>query len=134
MKPALAVPLIRFEVFKGVLYLEKRLTEAAFTPRHLRVLELLCSQIAISIENAEFYDELEGLVEKRTAQLSEVNEDLEQANRRLEKLSQIDGLTGIANRRLFDECLQTEWKCHRRLARGLSLAMCDIDCFKRYND
>lgn len=46
----------------------------------------------------------------------------------------IDGLTGVANRRRFDECLDTEWRHCRRTASSLSLLMIDIDHFKLYND
>ena len=59
---------------------------------------------------------------------------LEQANAQLELQSATDGLTGIANRRRFDETLGTEWL---RAARGgtvLSLLMVDIDHFKLFND
>ena len=59
---------------------------------------------------------------------------LERANEQLLRLSTTDGLTGIANRRLFDQTLQNEWQ---RCARGqsrLSLLVIDIDHFKRYND
>ena len=46
----------------------------------------------------------------------------------------IDGLTGVANRRRFDEALQIEWHRCRRSNRPLTLLMIDIDHFKRYND
>ncbi|MEN9314282.1 MAG: hypothetical protein RIS35_675 [Pseudomonadota bacterium] len=60
--------------------------------------------------------------------------DLEQANAKLEELSATDALTGIANRRRFDEALDAQW---RRACRGgdqLSLLMIDVDHFKHYND
>ena len=59
---------------------------------------------------------------------------LQKANQKLNRLILIDGLTQIANRRRFDECLKQEWV---RMARGklpLSVIMCDVDCFKLYND
>jgi len=59
---------------------------------------------------------------------------LKEKNKELERLSNIDGLTGIANRRKFDECLQSEWKRLTRDASPLSLILCDIDHFKLYND
>ena len=46
----------------------------------------------------------------------------------------IDGLTGVANRRRFDEVLQIEWHRCRRSSKPLTLLMLDIDHFKRYND
>lgn len=59
---------------------------------------------------------------------------LERANEQLLRLSTTDGLTGIANRRLFDQTLQTEWQRCARNRASLSLLMIDIDHFKRYND
>jgi len=52
----------------------------------------------------------------------------------LENLSSTDGLTGIANRRRFDEALDCEWKRARRNQIGLSLILMDVDLFKDYND
>lgn len=53
---------------------------------------------------------------------------------RLRELSATDGLTGIANRRSFDEGLVREWERALRHGGPLSLVMADIDFFKRYND
>jgi diguanylate cyclase (GGDEF)-like protein len=52
----------------------------------------------------------------------------------LENLSSIDGLTGIPNRRYFDQELQQEWKRATRSQTPLSVIMMDIDFFKKYND
>jgi diguanylate cyclase (GGDEF)-like protein len=52
----------------------------------------------------------------------------------LERLATLDGLTGIANRRHFDERLQNEWSRASRANAPLSLIMADVDYFKRYND
>lgn len=52
----------------------------------------------------------------------------------LEALSFKDGLTGIANRRMFDSSLDTEWASARRSNQSLSLIVLDIDFFKQYND
>ena len=60
--------------------------------------------------------------------------DLNRLNDRLEKLSSLDGLTGIPNRRWFDEVYETEWKRADRNATPLSVIMMDIDYFKRFND
>lgn len=59
---------------------------------------------------------------------------LERANEQLLRLSTTDGLTGIANRRMFDQTLHTEWQRCARNRDSLSLLMIDIDHFKRYND
>lgn len=52
----------------------------------------------------------------------------------LEALSFKDGLTGVANRRMFDSILEVEWAHARRNNQPLSLIMIDIDYFKQYND
>ena len=59
---------------------------------------------------------------------------LQEANHKLEKLVNLDGLTHIANRRHFAEYLDLEWQRHQRDQNSLSLIMIDIDYFKRYND
>jgi len=59
---------------------------------------------------------------------------LERANEQLLRLSTTDGLTGIANRRMFDQTLQTEWQRCARNRSNLALLMIDIDHFKLYND
>jgi diguanylate cyclase (GGDEF)-like protein len=75
--------------------------------------------------------ESEKILEQRVA---ERTEQLEQANHRLNALSITDGLTGIANRRHFDTVLADEWKRMERLGQPISLAMIDVDWFKKYND
>ena len=57
-----------------------------------------------------------------------------QAMRRLELLSSLDGLTGISNRRHFDDFLSREWRRAAREGTPLSLILIDIDFFKKYND
>ena len=61
-------------------------------------------------------------------------EALERANAELQRQATIDGLTQIANRRQFDQQLDMEWRRLRRDREALSLILCDIDFFKRYND
>ncbi len=55
---------------------------------------------------------------------------LDDANQELIRLSSLDGLTGIANRRQFDETLLREWRRLGRQGRPLSMLLCDVDCFK----
>ena len=68
------------------------------------------------------------------AMLAKANETLETANRLLRTLAQQDGLTGLANRRRFDELLVDEFRRARRQELPLSVLMIDVDCFKAYND
>lgn len=57
-----------------------------------------------------------------------------EVERRLEAQAHTDGLTGISNRRLFDEVLEREWQSALRERAPLSLLFVDADHFKRYND
>jgi diguanylate cyclase (GGDEF)-like protein len=59
---------------------------------------------------------------------------LTEAHDHLALQAQSDGLTGIANRRRFDEVLETEFSRLRRSGAPLSLIFLDVDCFKAYND
>ena len=60
--------------------------------------------------------------------------ELKRQREKLKNLSLIDGLTGIANRRRFDEELGREWRRCRREKAAMALIMLDIDHFKVYND
>ena len=60
--------------------------------------------------------------------------ELKQYRDYLENMSYIDGLTGIPNRRRFDEYLESTWNLAVRASMSISLIMMDIDLFKQYND
>lgn len=84
----------------------------------------------LQLQRDEAYLEMKKLQE----QLTESNHKLEESNAMLQRLSTMDGLTGLANRRHFDETLQAEWKIGLRDKTVLSVIMIDIDYFKKYND
>ena len=94
-----------------------------FPPESLELLATLADQIAGAIRLA--------MAKRR---LEESNRQLREANVRLERLSMIDPLTGVWNRRHFDQTLDLEWRRARREQRPLSALMIDIDCFKLFND
>jgi len=77
---------------------------------------------------------LEKRVAEQTYELRDAVEQLRVANARLEELSFDDPLTGIANRRQFDETLRAEWSRARRTRSPLALVFIDIDWFKALND
>ena len=79
--------------------------------------------IILVLENGKLYVQLHNLRESDRAKTAE-----------LHRLSTIDALTGIANRRAFDEALSQEWRRMMRHGSALSLLMIDVDFFKRYND
>lgn len=69
-----------------------------------------------------------------TQKVAEQAAALQQANQKLKRLADLDGLTQVANRRRFDEYLKREWQRLRRERAPLSLILCDVDYFKQYND
>jgi diguanylate cyclase (GGDEF)-like protein len=66
--------------------------------------------------------------------LVHVTEQLNEANAKLQRLSATDGLTGIANRRMYDELAIREWRRCERMKKPLALVMIDVDHFKLFND
>jgi signal transduction histidine kinase len=77
-KSILCNPILNKGQLIGILYLENNLTVGAFTIDRLRILNLLSSQAAISLENAQLYSNLEEKVTQRTQELNEKNLHLEQ--------------------------------------------------------
>ncbi|RLU00247.1 diguanylate cyclase [Ketobacter sp.] len=82
----------------------------------------------------EANERLEASVAERTQALQAAMEELANANQRLQALSTQDGLTGIRNRRYFDEKLEQEWHRSLRNQESLGLLLIDIDFFKAFND
>ena len=87
-KSVICIPLVYRGIIKGILYLENNQVTDAFTSDHMKSLEILASQAAISLENSMYYDELikhrdhlEELVTERTRQLAVAKEQAESANR-----------------------------------------------------
>ena len=73
-------------------------------------------------------------LQARLVELQGTQEQLHLAAAELRTMSSVDGLTGVANRRRFDEALAHEWERAAHDGSALSLLMIDIDCFKPYND
>ena len=78
--------------------------------------------------------ELAAMVDARTRDLMVAHQQLEEKTWLADQLSRSDGLTGLANRRYFDEFIEDEWKRSSRAGMDLSLLMIDLDNFKEYND
>jgi diguanylate cyclase (GGDEF)-like protein len=151
----LCEPILQQGKVIGMLYLENNLMAGAFTQGRLELLRVISAQAAISIENASLYGQLENKVEERTQKLQDSlaiqerlytelqafsNEleatyaQLRDANRLLEERANTDGLTGLANRLRFSEHLEYSLGRCIRERLPLSLILCDLDNFKRYND
>ncbi|BCT92527.1 hypothetical protein LYSHEL_15510 [Lysobacter helvus] len=86
-----------------------------------------------SEETRSVFDAIAGQV-AGAIHLARVVGELESANRKLEQLSMSDGLTGIANRRCFDQRLSAEWEWLAGEGRELALVLADADAFKPLND
>ncbi len=82
-KSLLAMPILNYGKLIGVLYLENDLIEGVFTPERLELLNVLASQVAISIENAQFYNMMEKKVDERTAELQEALTDLKRSQQQI---------------------------------------------------
>ncbi len=122
MRASLTMPLEAMGHEVGFLFFSSQ-TAHVYTDDHARLLERISGQVSLAIEKSRLYDSL-----------LETTRQLEDANERLERAASTDGLTDVANRRVFDERLETEWRRCRRSQQPLSLLMIDIDHFKRFND
>lgn len=107
-------------------YIESR---RDYTPIIVFIIGVLFSMTAgkYTMSIITYSEEMEKQVNLRT-------KDLNEANKRLEELSKIDGLTKVYNRRYFDETYDKEFKIALRNSQSLALLMIDIDYFKNYND
>jgi diguanylate cyclase (GGDEF)-like protein len=74
------------------------------------------------------------ILEERIESLELRTQGLDQVNQNLQRLSYLDALTGLANRRHFEESLDLEWRRACRIGAALSLIMIDADYFKAFND
>lgn len=123
----LVAPLHSQGELRAMLILQNRMLHSAFNGDHLDAVQLIAGQLSVSIDNALLYASLEHKVAERTTELAA-------ANAELERLSMTDALTGVANRRRFDEELQDECLRAARNHTALALVILDIDHFKLYND
>ncbi|MDZ8079473.1 MAG: PAS domain S-box protein [Nostoc sp. SerVER01] len=116
VKAAMVVPILNGEHLWGLLITYQCATPRNWQPFEVNLLQQLASQVAIGIHQSLLYQRLQA------------------ANEELQRLATLDGLTQIANRRRFDEYLETEWHRLKREKMPLSLILFDVDFFKPYND
>lgn len=116
-------PLAPFERYKSLML---GITASSFIIAMFLLWHAITQQERIKAEQ-KYALELEQKVSERTR-------ELEAANKELQRISIIDGLTQLYNRRYFDETLEAEIRRLQRTASPLSLLICDIDHFKKYND
>ncbi|MBL7262282.1 diguanylate cyclase [Paractinoplanes lichenicola] len=123
----LVVPVLHGDTMRAVLVLANRQTSGLFTTDRLDAVKLITGQLVVSLNNAMLYASLEARVAERTHELAD-------ANAKLEELSQTDALTGLANRRRFEQALSAHHDRLRHSGLPYALLMVDVDFFKKYND
>lgn len=112
----LALPILQEDKLWGLLIAHHCRQSRQWEREEINLLQSLATQVAIAIQQASLFEQLEA------------------ANRELQRLASIDGLTKLANRRRFDEHLDVEWRRMTNEGKSLSLILCDVDYFKLYND
>jgi diguanylate cyclase (GGDEF)-like protein len=137
----LSVPLRSHGNTLGTLTLAKGSASRPYSAEDQTMLQNLADRVGLSLTNAKLFSEnvaqaeqlraanadLEARVAARTAELEELN-------LKLKRMAVEDALTGLPNRRRFNEVMEEEIRRARRSGESFSLLMCDVDFFKRYND
>ncbi len=121
----------KHHIFKGY---DSGAVDYLFKPLEPAVLK---SKVDVFLELQRQRNQLQAKTRELDAKIIELKEmqlQLEERNEQLKQLSSLDGLTGIPNRRRFDEVLESEWKRGVRTSEPLCLIMVDVDHFKAYND
>ena len=112
----LVVPILQQGYLWGLLIAHQCRHPRQWQQSEINLFNQLAGQAAIAIQQSELYHQLQ------------------QANQELQRLACSDGLTQVANRRCFDDTLNTQWQWLAREQSSLSLILCDVDYFKLYND
>ncbi len=73
-------------------------------------------------------------LDAKVVELETLKQELEASNAKLKRLSWVDGLTDLPNRRFFDQALATEWQRSMRSQTPMTIILADIDHFKAFND
>lgn len=137
----LAVPMRARNQTVGAITLVSSIPDKPYDQEDQALLQELADRAALTLTSARLYEEnlaQAAMLERANQQLEELvrerTRELMDANTLLQQQATHDSLTGLANRREFDQVIETELRRARRGGRWLSLLMLDIDCFKRYND
>jgi two-component system cell cycle response regulator len=117
------LPLSTIKRTLGAVMVKTPIKESAMTHENMKLLTMLAKQYSLVLENTLLYD-----------RLKKKHKSLEKANGEIRLLSRKDSLTGCYNRGYLNEHLQHEIKRASRYHHPLSVALCDIDHFKRVND
>jgi diguanylate cyclase (GGDEF)-like protein len=147
MGSLLAVPLIVDGIVLGLLSIQDA-DAGTYAPADLHLMRQLGQQVAVALADARAFEDLENYrrhlekrVTERTQELEKANAEkerlinmLRERSQRLERETQEDALTGVANRRCFTERLAAEIDVALAVGRPLSIAIADLDHFKVVND
>lgn len=126
----------------GLIYLENNLAIGAFTQDRLEIVNVLCTQAAISLDHARLYQDLESHVQQRTAELEDANHTLQQEiierqhiESHLLHTALHDPLTGLPNRSLLIERLDDALSVLKQNPEArFAVLFIDFDRFKVLND
>jgi len=143
----LAMPLVNDGIVLGLLCVQHTQV-GIYAPADLHLMRQLGEQVAGALANARAFEDLENYrrnleerVTERTAELEKANAEkerliamLRERSLRLERESQEDALTGVANRRCFMQRLAAEIEVALAVGQPLSIAIADLDHFKAVND
>lgn len=128
-KSAVFIPLKVENKLIGILTVQSK-DENSYSDKSLLIINTLASYLGIAINNAQKSQELKSEIKSRERAQS----SLENLNKKLLYLSEIDGLTNVSNRRYFDQELDKAWHKSLETGRDLSVILLDVDYFKEYND
>jgi diguanylate cyclase (GGDEF)-like protein len=121
-RSSLTCPLIIDGRPVGFLFFSSR-TAGTYADAHVEIYLEIASHVSVIVEKGRLHQEL-----------LETKRRLLEANQELVELANLDGLTGLPNRRYFDLLFEREWSRAVRLSEPLSAILVDIDYFKQYND
>jgi diguanylate cyclase (GGDEF)-like protein len=122
IRSSLTCPLIAIGKPIGFIFFSS-MKPNGYAERHIDVFSRIAGHLALIVEKARLYED----VLKARLQL-------EESNRALDWLASNDALTGLHNRRYFDEVFQLEWRRMHRAGAPIALIMADLDGFKALND
>lgn len=119
------------QIFKGY---ESGAVDYLFKPLEPLVFKSKVGVFLDLYRHKEELDEKRRELDRKLIELEELQQQLEETNEQLLYLSVTDGLTGLSNKRHFEEVYNEEWARNMRNNTPLSLLLLDIDHFKAYND